>query len=318
MAVPKMMVLSRRHSRNLLAKRKARQTTWNVTNATRKGSRSGTVMRNTANIVECPRRASLELGYTTKRLLKINEASHLLHTKNKMAAPVAAQQQRINNEETTSRQIDHTAPAHGARQGVRWKLLEKRVLCHVTGTPSTTFGRSVSCGQKCPRVACTWCQSLSESGSRVVEGTDCRDTGLDTGPHQGRLVTGKGKPKYIRSFKDASHSSSTHSMERTQPSQLCPRGWHGKDTPQTKGSCQRRKRGDAETAHLTRQCRAGRPSIWKSSTITMRRAGTTSRRLLELHRKGYQRPQHYSRDDDRGACVDTKGSVQDDGAAHAR
>ena len=129
------MVLSRRNSRNLLTKRKARQTSRNVTNATRKGSRSGTVMRNTANIVECPRRASLELGYTTKRLLKINEASHLLHTKNKMAAPVAAQQQRINNEATTSRQIEHTAPAHGARQGVRWKLLEKRVLCHVTGRP---------------------------------------------------------------------------------------------------------------------------------------------------------------------------------------
>ena len=182
------------------------------------------LMENTsANIVECPRRALLELGHTTKRLLKSNEASRLLYANNKMAAPVAAQQQRINCEETTSRQIDHIAPTNGAWQRVGWELLKKRVLCDVTGRLYNLRSSNVL-WPKVAGMACRWCQFLPESGSRMVEGTDCRHTGLHTGPHHGHLIAGKGKPKYIRSFKDASHTSSTRSMERTQPLQLCPRG----------------------------------------------------------------------------------------------
>ena len=166
-------------------------------------------MRNTANIVECPRRASLELGCTTKRLLKINEASHLLHTKNKMAAPVAAQQQRINNEETTSRQIEHTAPAHGARQGVRWKLLEKRVLCHVTGRPL----RSLS-GQE-------WLvRGVSPSQSRAHEWWRAWIVGTRAWTLD--LI------KDVWSLGKGNRSTSVPSKtRRTAPApQLCPRGWH--------------------------------------------------------------------------------------------
>ena len=159
-----------------------------------------------------------------------------------MAAPVTAQQQRINKEETTSRQNDHTAPAHGARQRVGWKLLEKRVLCDATGRPlqpSVAQRPVAKSGQE-------WLVGgVSPSQSRAHEWWG---HGLSThGPGQWTSSWTSGRwerepeahPFLRRRVAQLQHPV----IERRKPSQLCPRGWHGKATPADEGVLSEKEAG---------------------------------------------------------------------------